>query len=181
MSWCEECWSQDRKTVTATKVLDESDLCDLHYRRALGEGLPAVPKNVPPMPPVSGAGATVAPIPNTPNFHATEVRLPAVTVSAASVPPTNEKTKRLCACGCGTALVNRHPYIKGHNPEAKKKATPAPNNGKEKRPVAIRGGQVSNRNGDAATVTVGLQASHLDALWARLSLQEKADKLFPAE
>jgi hypothetical protein len=30
------------------------------------------------------------------------------------------KKQRLCECGCGAPLVNRHPYIKGHNPGATK-------------------------------------------------------------
>jgi hypothetical protein len=44
-----------------------------------------------------------------------------------------DKPKRVCACGCGRPLVNRHPYIKGHNPDAKKtSARPrSPRNGKD--------------------------------------------------
>jgi hypothetical protein len=215
MAWCVECWSQDRRTEPGTKVLDAEDLCDLHYRKALGEGLPAVPKNVPPMP--AAHSVTLPAVQLAAGFEtknqepksqaAAEPRLkekeranmskrlcacgcgeelsPEDKRSFLNGHKPSEKAKRLCGCGCGTALVNRHPYIKGHNPDAKKKATPAPHNGKDKRPVTIRGGQQSNGGGAAVhiplTVTVPLRGEHLDAMWGRLSLQEKADKLFPAE
>lgn len=95
------------------------------------------------------------------------------------------KPPRLCACGCGEMTKsNASPYVKGHNPDTKSKASTA-GSGKDKRPAKNRGGETPNGGGAPVhiplTVTVPLRGEHLDALWGRLSLQEKADKLFPAE
>ena|SRR6478609_975493 len=172
MAWCIECWMQNQKTITATRKLDEEDLCDLHYRQALGTGLPATTKN--------SAPPAVEPTKQAPRGPAQpEADKENITAPPAAAKERETMPPRLCACGCGEATKsNASPYVKGHNPNTKNKAAAA-GNGKEKKPRKIRGGQTSN--GSEATVTVPLHASHLDALWARLSLREKADKLFPAE
>jgi len=34
-------------------------------------------------------------------------------------PRKEKRMPRFCACGCGNPVVNRHPYLKGHNPAGK--------------------------------------------------------------
>lgn len=155
MAWCVYCWEKDRKTITATKVLDEEDVCDLHYRQALGEGLPAMAKTNP-APPID----------------------PVPTEEEKKPMPT---AQRICTCkpGCtAIAKSNASPFAKGHNPNA----APKPQRIKrEKQPTGIiLPPPISPQSLPSVTVQVTLQEKHLNDFWARLTLQEKASVLFPS-
>ena len=82
--------------------------------------------------------------------------------------PRNAEGKRVCACGCGTPLVNRHPYIKGHN---QNQGAPA----KGSRPSPPRNSIAVRRKGDSAVATICVTEEHLDRFWQNRSLEEKAE------
>lgn len=87
-------------------------------------------------------------------------------VNSSAPGPRNAEGKRICSCGCGTPLVNRHPYIKGHDKNAKPKGfKPSP----PRNSIAVR------RNGDSAVATICVTEGHLDRFWQNRSLEEKAE------
>jgi hypothetical protein len=88
-----------------------------------------------------------------------------------------DKPKRVCACGCGRPLVNRHPYIKGHNPDAKKtSARPrSPRNGKDYKASPPRNSVSRSAPKPNGIATLCVTEQHLDSFWMKLTLEEKAN------
>jgi hypothetical protein len=99
----------------------------------------------------------------------------------------NADGKRVCACGCGTPLVNRHPYIKGHDKRAgdtrNDDPRPQQTNGVKPEiqihqlpPVGLLNG-----NGRNHKVLCSVSELAMDRIWAKLDAEEKAQLLFPTE
>jgi hypothetical protein len=83
---------------------------------------------------------------------------------------TKPEKKKRCACGCGTSLVNRHPYIKGHNPDEKKGAA-APGS----KPTPPRNSAARVETPITGIATICVTEAHMDSFWSKLSLEEKAN------
>lgn len=85
-----------------------------------------------------------------------------------------KKQPRLCKCGCGeVAPSNRSPYVKGHNPDVKKK----PSNGVAVQPRKRKPAAASPA-ANGSTVNVKVTEAFCNRVWQGLSLQEKADLIF---
>jgi hypothetical protein len=105
--------------------------------------------------------------------------------------PKNGKPKRLCACGCGSPLVNRHPYIKGHNKTAgaaapakrgrPRKSTDAPPQQTNGHAPILPPVALLNGNGREHKVVCSVSELSMDRIWTRLTPEEKAQLLFPQE
>jgi hypothetical protein len=81
------------------------------------------------------------------------------------------KKKRLCGCGCGAPLVNRHPYIKGHNPGATK--GPKKADARKPHPTPPRNSSSKIEAPESGAATLHVTESHLNNFLLKLSLDEK--------
>jgi hypothetical protein len=118
----------------------------------------------------------------------------------------NDDGQRVCSCGCGTVLGNRHPYIKGHNTASFQAARKAHDEARGAHPpsAAKTNGHaaplppvaITNGNGRHAAPPIRMIAHSviasdgaylvpcqvsewaMDRIWLRLTPEEKAELLF---
>lgn len=160
MAWCMECAKKNR-IIKANKELDGDPLCDPCYTIALHG-------------------------PNPPRPSSNDFEPPMRSKEMATLTPADRATRTQCPGGCGKLLRsdNKTGICK---PCEKAQAKTGEARGKSDDVKVVRRGRKPgpqrksqpDKSEAPESVTVELRASVLDRIWSGLTLQEKAEALFP--
>lgn len=181
-AYCEPCKQEGRGLIVA------------HYKGVpasmshTGKAIPSMcwhHRNNKPLPAISAPPrGEEAPAPKRAETPTPDVLEPPAPTTSKSHPRkdfmnSNDKKseQRVCACGCGTPIWGRWPYIKGHGQNP-----PRETGGRKSAKKTRAASRVSPPRKNAATPSpkptgvamICVSESHLDSFWAKLSLEEKA-------